>query len=47
MPIHWGTFDLAHEPLDEPPSRLEAEGRRLGLDPQRTWILRHGESRPW
>lgn len=47
VPIHWGTFDLTHEPLSEPPVRLEAEGRRLGLDPERLWILRHGETRPW
>jgi L-ascorbate metabolism protein UlaG (beta-lactamase superfamily) len=47
VPIHWGTFDLAHEPLDEPRSRLEAEGRRRGLDPERLWILHHGETRPW
>jgi N-acyl-phosphatidylethanolamine-hydrolysing phospholipase D len=45
--IHWGTFNLAQEPLDEPPVRLEAEGRRRGLDPERIWVLRHGETRGW
>ena len=45
--IHWGTFNLASEPLGEPPIRTEAEGRRLSLDPERIWILRHGETRPW
>jgi L-ascorbate metabolism protein UlaG (beta-lactamase superfamily) len=45
--IHWGTFDLAEEPIEEPPRRLEAEARRLGLDPSRIWILRHGETRRW
>jgi N-acyl-phosphatidylethanolamine-hydrolysing phospholipase D len=45
--IHWGTFNLADEPLGEPPVRAEAEGRRLSLDPERIWILRHGETRPW
>jgi len=31
--IHWGTFDLADEPPDEPPRRFQAEAarRRLGL----------------
>ena len=31
--IHWGTFDLAEEPLDEPPQRLLAEVRRRAMDP--------------
>jgi L-ascorbate metabolism protein UlaG (beta-lactamase superfamily) len=47
VPVHWGTFDLADEPLDEPPRRLEAEARRLGLGPERVWLLRHGETRAW
>jgi L-ascorbate metabolism protein UlaG (beta-lactamase superfamily) len=47
VPIHWGTFDLAEEPLEEPPRRLEAEARRRGLGPDRIWILRHGETRAW
>ena len=45
--MHWGTFDLAEEPLAEPPARLTAEARRLGLDPERIWVLKHGETRPW
>ena len=47
LAIHWGTFNLAQEPLGEPPVRAEAERRRLGLGPDRIWILRHGETRPW
>lgn len=45
--IHWGTFDLTEEPLEEPPARVEAEARRLGLDPERIWLLAHGETRSW
>jgi len=45
--IHWGTFNMADEPLGEPPVRTEAEARRLGLDSDRIWILRPGETRPW
>ena len=45
--IHWGTFDLAEEPLDEPPTRMLAEVRRRGIDPERAWILRLGETRRW
>jgi N-acyl-phosphatidylethanolamine-hydrolysing phospholipase D len=47
MAIHWGTFSLANEPLAEPPARAEAEGRRLGLDADRIWVLHHGETRRW
>jgi N-acyl-phosphatidylethanolamine-hydrolysing phospholipase D len=45
--IHWGTFDLADEPLDEPPRRMLAETERRGMDPERAWILKVGETRRW
>ena len=45
--IHWGTFDLADEPLDEPPARMLAEIRRRGIDAERGWIFKLGETRPW
>jgi N-acyl-phosphatidylethanolamine-hydrolysing phospholipase D len=32
--MHFGTFDLADEPLDEPPRRFLAETSRLGLGPR-------------
>ena len=47
VPIHWGTFDLAEEPIEDPPQRLDAEARRLGLGPDRVWLLKHGETRRW
>ncbi|MGH2395217.1 MAG: MBL fold metallo-hydrolase, partial [Candidatus Limnocylindria bacterium] len=47
VPLHWGTFDLADEPLDEPPRRLAVEARRRQLGPERVWILEHGETRDW
>jgi N-acyl-phosphatidylethanolamine-hydrolysing phospholipase D len=47
VPIHWGTFDLADEPIGEPPVRLAAEAERLGLARDRIWLLRHGETRAW
>jgi L-ascorbate metabolism protein UlaG (beta-lactamase superfamily) len=43
IPIHWGTFILSHEPIDEPIERLKAEAKRLGIQ-ERVIILRHGES---
>jgi L-ascorbate metabolism protein UlaG (beta-lactamase superfamily) len=45
--IHWGTFDLADEPLEEPPRLLERYARERGLGPDRVWILKHGETRRW
>ena len=42
--MHWGTFKLTDEPLDEPPRRLEAERVRLGLPPERVRVLAVGES---
>jgi N-acyl-phosphatidylethanolamine-hydrolysing phospholipase D len=45
--IHWGTFDLADEPLDEPPARMRAEIRRRGIDSNRAWIFKIGETRQW
>jgi len=45
--MHFGTFDLADEPLDEPPRRFRAEADRLGLSPDRAWILKIGETRDW
>jgi L-ascorbate metabolism protein UlaG (beta-lactamase superfamily) len=42
--MHWGTFKLADEPLDEPPRRLEEERRRLALDPARVRVLAVGET---
>jgi N-acyl-phosphatidylethanolamine-hydrolysing phospholipase D len=43
--IHFGTFDLADEPLDEPPARFRAAGAAAGLDDAAVWVLRIGETR--
>ena len=42
--MHWGTFKLADEPLDEPPLRLEAERQRRGLSAERVRVLAVGET---
>jgi N-acyl-phosphatidylethanolamine-hydrolysing phospholipase D len=47
MGIHWGTFDLTEEPIEEPARRAEDEARRLGLGSERVWIPKAGETRPW
>jgi len=44
--MHFGTFDLTDEPLDEPPARFLAEAARRGLG-DRAWVLRVGETRGW
>ena len=45
VPIHWGTFELADEPLDQPVKELTKEIASRGLDTNRFWILKHGETR--
>jgi L-ascorbate metabolism protein UlaG (beta-lactamase superfamily) len=42
--MHWGTFKLTDEPLDEPPARLRAEWSRRGLAPDRLRIPAVGET---
>ena len=43
--IHWGTFKLTDEPMDEPPKRALAAWRAAGLPEKDLWILKHGETR--
>ena len=43
--IHWGTFRLTDEPMDEPPRRTAERWRALGLDESRLWLARFGETR--
>ncbi len=43
--IHFGTFDLTDEPLDEPPRRFRAAGAEAGYDDAAVWVLRVGETR--
>ena len=45
--IHWGTFRLTDEPMEEPPKRALAAWRSRGLNEDRLWVARFGETRPW
>ncbi|HUL70265.1 MAG TPA: MBL fold metallo-hydrolase [Gemmatimonadales bacterium] len=45
VPIHWGTYRLTDEPMDEPPGRTREAWRGAGLPEERLWILQHGETR--
>jgi len=47
LAMHFGTFDLADEPLDEPPRRFRAEAGRVGLGEDRAWVMAVGETREW
>jgi L-ascorbate metabolism protein UlaG (beta-lactamase superfamily) len=42
--MHWGTFKLTDEPLDEPPQRLDAEWKRRALPVEPLHVLAVGES---
>ncbi len=42
--MHWGTFKLTDEPLDEPPRRLRAEWQRRGLREQALRVPAIGET---
>jgi L-ascorbate metabolism protein UlaG (beta-lactamase superfamily) len=42
--MHWGTFKLSDEALDDPPRRVEAERVRLGLPAERVRVLAIGET---
>lgn len=41
--IHWGTFELADEPLDEPPKKLAVAAREAGLPDDAFTVLHHGQ----
>jgi N-acyl-phosphatidylethanolamine-hydrolysing phospholipase D len=45
IPIHWGTFKLTDEPLDEPRARVRAAWRAAALSGADLWLLAHGETR--
>lgn len=43
--MHWGTFKLTDEPLDEPPYRLAAAWEAAGLRERDRWVPAVGETR--
>lgn len=45
LAIHWGTFRLTLEAMDEPPRRAAAAWREARLDEDRLWIAHFGETR--
>ena len=47
VPIHWGTFRIADDALDEPPRRLHAAWTARHLPAASLAMLGHGETRRW
>lgn len=43
--LHWGTFELTDEALDEPPRSLALEARTAGLKDDEFFVLAVGETR--
>ena len=41
VPMHYGTFKLSHEPVEEPVQRLKADARRLGIE-KKVFVLEEG-----
>jgi len=45
VPIHWGTFKLTDEPMDEPPRRIRQLWSAAGRAAEGLWLLDQGETR--
>jgi N-acyl-phosphatidylethanolamine-hydrolysing phospholipase D len=45
--MHFGTFDLTDEPIEEPPKRFRAASAKAGRGPDKDWVLAIGETRRW
>jgi len=42
--IHWGTFVLTDEPLDEPPERLKTALKKKQIPDDSFLVIKHGET---
>lgn len=43
--MHWGTFNLTDEPIDEPPKRLMQALLEADISPERFFVMQFGETR--
>jgi L-ascorbate metabolism protein UlaG (beta-lactamase superfamily) len=43
--VHWGTFQMSDEPLEQPPSDLATAVAARGMKPDDFFVMRHGETR--
>jgi len=46
VPMHYGSFRLGHEPIDEPLARLVQDARRQGIEKQ-VRVLEEGVTQTW
>jgi L-ascorbate metabolism protein UlaG (beta-lactamase superfamily) len=46
VPMHYGSFRLGHEPIEEPLVRLKADARRQGIEKQ-LLVMEEGVTRTW
>ena len=42
--MHWGTFQLTDEPMDEPPIRLKGARKSAGINEFQFFVMQHGET---
>ena len=45
LALHWGTFRLTDEPVEEPPARFARRWKAAGFPDQANWTLAVGETR--
>jgi hypothetical protein len=45
LALHWGTFRLTDEPVEEPPVLFARRWREAGFPESANWTLAHGETR--
>jgi N-acyl-phosphatidylethanolamine-hydrolysing phospholipase D len=45
LPIHWGTFRLTDEPMEEPPRWTRQLWSEAAFEAAKLWLLQHGETK--